>query len=60
MPPILERREFLVGFEKSVLRNVFGSVEVPGFTVGEGVDRAFVFIDQKPERSIIAVQGALD
>ena len=60
MPPILERVEFLVGFEKGVLRYVFCGVEVPGFTVGEGVDCAFVFIDQEPERGIIAIQSALD
>ena len=45
MPPILERVEFLVGFEKGVLRNIFCCVEVPDFTVGEGMDRAFVFVD---------------
>lgn len=60
MPPILERVEFLVGLEKGVLRNVFCGVEIPGFTVGEGVDCAFVFVDQEPERGIIAIQGALD
>ena len=60
MPPSLERRKFLVGSQESFLRNVFSGVEVSSFTVGEGVDCTFVFIDQKPERSVIAVQGALD
>ena len=60
MPPILERVKFLVGFEKGVLRNVFCRVEVPGSTVGESVDCAFVFVAQEPERGIIGIQGALD
>ena len=60
MPPILECRKFLVGIQEGILRYVFCCVEVPDFPVGEGVDCAFVFIDQKPERSVIAVQGAPD
>ena len=60
IPPILERVEFLVGLEKGVLRNVFGSVKIPDFAVGECVDCAFVFVDQEPERDIIAIQGASD